>query len=116
MSRRTRWIAAGVVVVLVAAAATGVVAWQRLSSGSAVVAPRYVEETATAGHRPHLRRRLEYLTGGGVAVFDCDGDGRPDVYLAGGEHPGGAVSQREPGRRRAALLGGRGLGRGRRRA
>ncbi len=63
------------------------VAWQRLSSGSAVVAPRYVEETASAGIGHTYDGGLEYLTGGGVAVFDCDGDGRPDVYLAGGEHP-----------------------------
>lgn len=29
----------------------------------------------------------EHFVGGGVAVFDCNGDGRPDLFAAGGENP-----------------------------
>ncbi len=29
----------------------------------------------------------EYFVGGGVAVFDCDGDTLPDIFAAGGETP-----------------------------
>ncbi|MGL4608616.1 MAG: CRTAC1 family protein [Trueperaceae bacterium] len=29
----------------------------------------------------------EFFVGGGVATFDCSGDGKPDVFLAGGSHP-----------------------------
>ncbi len=29
----------------------------------------------------------EHFVGGGVAVFDCNGDDRPDFYAAGGENP-----------------------------
>lgn len=29
----------------------------------------------------------EHFVGGGVAVFDCNGDGRPDIFAAGGENP-----------------------------
>ena len=29
----------------------------------------------------------EHFVGGGVAVFDCDGDARPEIWAAGGEHP-----------------------------
>lgn len=29
----------------------------------------------------------EHFVGGGVAVFDCNGDARPDLFAAGGENP-----------------------------
>lgn len=29
----------------------------------------------------------EHFVGGGVAVFDCNGDARPDLFVAGGENP-----------------------------
>lgn len=29
----------------------------------------------------------EHFVGGGVAVFDCNADGRPDIFAAGGEQP-----------------------------
>lgn len=29
----------------------------------------------------------EHFVGGGVAVFDCNGDGRPEILAAGGENP-----------------------------
>ena len=43
--------------------------------------------TATAGIDHKYDGGFEYAVGGGVAVFDCTGDGRPDLYLAGGSGP-----------------------------
>ncbi|HEY6570640.1 MAG TPA: CRTAC1 family protein [Candidatus Limnocylindrales bacterium] len=88
-SRRTLLAAATVVVV--ALVVVGGVSAFVVASGAprTPVAPRFVEETATAGIDHTFDGGLKYFTGGGVAVLDCDGDGRPDVYLAGGEHPAG---------------------------
>lgn len=46
--------------------------------------PRFVEEAQAAGIDHAYDGEWPFFLGGGVAVFDCDGDRRPDVYLAGG--------------------------------
>ncbi|MFM2036338.1 MAG: hypothetical protein RL459_1603 [Pseudomonadota bacterium] len=46
--------------------------------------PRFVEETDTAGLQIRFDGEDEYMVGGGVATFDCDNDGLPEVYVTGG--------------------------------
>ncbi len=50
-------------------------------------APRFVEETRQAGIEHVYDGEWEFFVGGGVAIFDCDGDRLPDVFLAGGSKP-----------------------------
>jgi hypothetical protein len=89
MSRRARGLAAGVAVVAVIGLAIGGFALTQLrgtptlASGS----PHFVEEAAAAGVRHTYDGDFTFSVGGGVAVFDCNGDGRPDMYLAGGNNP-----------------------------
>ena len=49
-----------------------------------VEVPRYLNETATAGVSSTYAGDWEFMTGGGVAAFDCSGDGKPELLLAGG--------------------------------
>lgn len=53
----------------------------------ALPAPRFVEEAAVAGVDHVYDGDFEFFVGGGVATFDCDDDGFPDMYLAGGSNP-----------------------------
>ena len=46
--------------------------------------PRFVEETDTAGLQSRFEGEDEFMVGGGVATFDCDGDGLPEVYVTAG--------------------------------
>ena len=45
---------------------------------------RFAEETETAGLQSRFEGEDEFMVGGGVAVFDCDADGLPEVYVTGG--------------------------------
>ena len=54
---------------------------------SAAGPPRFVDETAASGLAHRYEGDAEYQVGGGVAALDCDGDGRQDLYLAGGAAP-----------------------------
>ena len=46
--------------------------------------PSFVEETAGSGVVSSYDGGWEYMVGGGVAAFDCSGDGFPDLAFAGG--------------------------------
>jgi hypothetical protein len=50
----------------------------------ALGAPHFVEEAEAAGITHRYNGEFTYFVGGGVAVLDCDGDGRQDLYFAGG--------------------------------
>jgi hypothetical protein len=46
--------------------------------------PRFIEETDSAGLQSRFEGEGEFMVGGGVATFDCDGDGLPEVYVTAG--------------------------------
>ena len=72
-------IVAGIAAIAVSRAGPG--------GGAALPPPRFVEEAAAAGLTHAFTGDYPYVVGGGVAAFDCDADGKPDLYLAGGEGP-----------------------------
>lgn len=61
--------------------------------------PAFVDETAASGLAFTYDGPFTYAVGGGVAILDCDDDGRPDIYLAGGAGPAALF-------RNAASIGG----------
>ncbi|HKF84433.1 MAG TPA: CRTAC1 family protein [Candidatus Limnocylindrales bacterium] len=91
MSRRPLLVA-GLLVLLAAVVLAGGFAAGAVRLGpspptTALGSPHFVEETASAGLVQTYDGDETYDVGGGLAVLDCDADGRPDVYAAGGEHP-----------------------------
>src|SRR5262249_22417242 len=54
---------------------------------SSAGAPHFVDDTPASGIDHQYAGEFEYFVGGGVATFDCDDDGRDDLYLAGGAEP-----------------------------
>ncbi len=89
LSRTTRLALGGVVVALIAGTVVvGVIATSRPPTPTeALPAPRFVEEAAAAGIRHAYDGEFTFFVGGGVAAFDCDEDGRPELYVAGGSSP-----------------------------
>jgi len=49
--------------------------------------PRFVDETSASGLAHVYEGDFDYVAGGGVAAFDCNADGRADLYIAGGQGP-----------------------------
>jgi enediyne biosynthesis protein E4 len=60
------------------------------------VIPQFTDETATAGLATVYVGEWEYMVGGGVASFDCSGDGLPEVFLSGGLGPSALYLNRSP--------------------
>lgn len=55
-----------------------------LAAETSVEMPSFAEETDSAGINHLYEGDWEFTVGGGVAVFDCSGDGYADMLLAGG--------------------------------
>jgi enediyne biosynthesis protein E4 len=55
------------------------------AAGGAV--PHFIDETKTSGIDAVYAGGWQYIVGGGAAAFDCGGDGRPSLLIAGGERP-----------------------------
>ena len=89
--KRRRLVAVAVIVTLVAVVVLGTSAAisgvGRQSRAPALGPPRFVDETPTAGIDHRYTGDFPYSVGGGLATFDCDGDGRPDLYISGGSGP-----------------------------
>ena len=49
--------------------------------------PHFVDDTGASGVEHVYDGEFEFFVGGGVAAFDCDDDGRHDLYFAGGSEP-----------------------------
>jgi hypothetical protein len=87
---RSRWTLVGslglaMVVVLVALVVSS---WRSgRSAATAGEAPRFVDETTAAGIDHIYDGEFEFFVGGGVAAFDCNDDGRVELFFAGGSEP-----------------------------
>jgi hypothetical protein len=93
MSRRPSRLIGGVTAVVLVAIIVAVVigfGFVRLGLGTPSVSsapPHLVDETTAAGVDQTYGGSSTFSVGGGVAVFDCNADGKPDMYLAGGTNP-----------------------------
>lgn len=77
----------GAITVVAATGVMGTLLLRTPTPTAAAGAPRFVDETTPAGLAHRYDGGDLFQVGGGVAVLDCDGDRRPDLYLAGGEGP-----------------------------
>lgn len=80
----------------IAATALGVAA--AIPEPTSLGAPTFVDETDASGIEHSYEGPFEHFVGGGVAVLDCNDDGLPDLFLAGGTAPSHLyVNASEPG-------------------
>ena len=69
-----------------------------VSAGAACAGPAFVDrsDALPGGHR--YSGGWEHFVGGGVAVFDCNDDQRPDIFAAGGAGPAALFVNETAGR------------------
>ena len=84
MTRRRLVVGAGLAATVIVAVALAAVAVPQLVGQNAGAVPHFVEVAQTAGVVHSYEGDFDYFVGGGVAAFDCNGDGLPELYLAGG--------------------------------
>jgi hypothetical protein len=96
--RRLALLAGAAVILLVGAGIVGYAVTRPTGTAptEALGPPRFVDETATAGIDLTYDGPVTFATGGGVAALDCDDDGRPDLYVAGGAGPAALYRNESP--------------------
>ena len=97
MTRR-RLVAIGVTLAVVGSvgAAAAIRVLSPAGNGAALGPPHFVNESATAGVATTYDGDSTYATGGGVAAFDCTGDGRPELFVAGGANASAIYRNESP--------------------
>ena len=96
LGRRSLGLSAGLVVVALVGGVLALVLTRTATPTTALAPPHFVEETATAGVDHVYGGDLKFFAAGGVAVFDCNGDRRPDIYVAGGSGPAALYRNESP--------------------
>ena len=87
MTRRRVALLLAVAAILAGGAAATWLVLRGAGPAEAAGPPTFVDDTAASGVSHRYDGPSTFQVGGGVAVLDCDGDGRQDLYLAGGEGP-----------------------------
>ena len=93
------WLVAGIAtgsLATVAIVLAGISWLERGIPTEAMGAPLFVEETFVAGIDHTYDGDFTFFVGGGVAVFDCNYDGRPELYFAGGTNPAALYRNESP--------------------
>ena len=83
-------------VAVVALAATAALTVPNLFAQSTGGVPHFVDEATSAGVVQSYTGDFEYFVGGGLAAFDCNDDGLPDLYFAGGTSAAGLFVNQSP--------------------
>ncbi len=65
-------------------------------SGMAAAGPRFEDRAGGLPVAHVYGGGWEHFVGGGVSAFDCNADGRPDLFAAGGEEPARLFVNRTP--------------------
>jgi hypothetical protein len=93
---RLLWIPSGLAVIAVGFATWYLIGARDPTPVEAFAPPRFVEQAAASGIEHVYDGEYEFYVGGGVAVFDCDGDRKPDLYFAGGINPAALYRNESP--------------------
>jgi hypothetical protein len=66
------------------------------SSSGGAAPPHFVDETASSGVDHRYTGDFAFFVGGGAAAFDCNDDGRDELFLAGGSGPAALYRNESP--------------------